>query len=830
MNSDSTSPRRLSVRRVAVLGAGVMGAQIAAHLVNAGVPVAAVRPAGQGRRPERIRDARRSTGLRKLEPAPLATQGRAQAASRPRITTSDLARLARLRPGDRGDRRAPRLEADLYEKIAPHIAPDAMLASNTSGLSHRRAVEGVAGRAAAALLRRAFLQSAALHASGGDRSRPPKRDPATPRRARDVPHDDARQGRHPRQGHAELHRQPHRRFLGAGDDAARRRVRPRLRRRRCADRARDRPREERHLPHRATSWASTRWRTSSRRCATRCPTIRGMRCSTSRPRWPALVAQGALGQKTQGGLSTARRARTSRCSTRDGRLSAVRRRGAPTRSQRSSRSGRRAEQIREAARVARIRRRNSCGRSSAISSTTARSICGESRDNARDVDLAIRWGFGWTQGPFETWQARGVAATSLHGSARTSRRARRSQRVPLPGLGRDPAIERTPAAYMRRMARIPPTRRAFVGAARCPSIAGSTFPTRCRASAADTGTTIFETDARAHVASAATTSASCRSSSKTAHDRRGRCSTDCCARSIDAERECAGLVIWQTREPFSLGANLGCARARDRARQWDGVEAYVAKFQQTAQRLRYSLDADGCGGARHGARRLVRIHPALRPHGCGARVVHRSRRGGRRACCRQAGAARNWPCALPRKCGAARTAASSTCSRFCGRISRASRWPRCRKVRWKRTSSDTCAPAIRSSCIRTKCCTSRSSRRVRSPMPATGLRCRRATSRSRGRTGIATLTMLLVNMREGGFITPYDYEVGVRLAARDVRRRRRCRKCGRRALAARARARANSWRCCATSARRRALRTRLQRASRYGTEPIDMANQVRMRT
>ena len=28
-------------------------------------------------------------------------------------------------------------------------------------------------------------------------------------------------------------------------------------------------------------------------------------------------------------------------------------------------------------------------------------------DNARDLDLAMRWGFGWTQGPFETWQAAG---------------------------------------------------------------------------------------------------------------------------------------------------------------------------------------------------------------------------------------------------------------------------------------------------------------------------------------------------------------------------------------------------------------------------------------
>ncbi|HQU81467.1 MAG TPA: 3-hydroxyacyl-CoA dehydrogenase family protein, partial [Azonexus sp.] len=33
-------------------------------------------------------------------------------------------------------------------------------------------------------------------------------------------------------------------------------------------------------------------------------------------------------------------------------------------------------------------------------------------DNARDLDFAMRWGFGWTQGPFETWQAAGWAATA----------------------------------------------------------------------------------------------------------------------------------------------------------------------------------------------------------------------------------------------------------------------------------------------------------------------------------------------------------------------------------------------------------------------------------
>ncbi len=28
-------------------------------------------------------------------------------------------------------------------------------------------------------------------------------------------------------------------------------------------------------------------------------------------------------------------------------------------------------------------------------------------DTARDVDFALRWGFGWSTGPFETWQAAG---------------------------------------------------------------------------------------------------------------------------------------------------------------------------------------------------------------------------------------------------------------------------------------------------------------------------------------------------------------------------------------------------------------------------------------
>ena len=64
---------------------------------------------------------------------------------------------------------------DLYAKVAPHIAPNAIFASNTSGLSITTLSEGFDADLQGALLRRAFLQSAALHAPG--RADPDRGDP-----------------------------------------------------------------------------------------------------------------------------------------------------------------------------------------------------------------------------------------------------------------------------------------------------------------------------------------------------------------------------------------------------------------------------------------------------------------------------------------------------------------------------------------------------------------------------------------------------------------------------------------------------------------------------
>ena len=63
------------VRKAAVLGAGVMGAQIAAHLANAEVPVVLFDlPPKEGDPNGIVRKA--LDGLKKLEPSPLATADR----------------------------------------------------------------------------------------------------------------------------------------------------------------------------------------------------------------------------------------------------------------------------------------------------------------------------------------------------------------------------------------------------------------------------------------------------------------------------------------------------------------------------------------------------------------------------------------------------------------------------------------------------------------------------------------------------------------------------------------------------------------------------------
>jgi 3-hydroxyacyl-CoA dehydrogenase len=124
---------RFNVRKVAVLGAGVMGAQIAAHLVNVKVPVVLFDlPAKEG--PKNGIVTKAVEGLKKLKPSPLGIPEDAALIQQANYEEhSELLKDCDLIIEAIAERMDWKL--DLYKKIAPFIAPHAIVASNTSGLS-----------------------------------------------------------------------------------------------------------------------------------------------------------------------------------------------------------------------------------------------------------------------------------------------------------------------------------------------------------------------------------------------------------------------------------------------------------------------------------------------------------------------------------------------------------------------------------------------------------------------------------------------------------------------------------------------------------------------
>ncbi len=131
--------KNFQIRKVAVLGAGVMGAQIAAHLVNANVETLLFElPAKEGDPNGNVNKA--LDGLKKLEPAPIS--------SPTKITYIQPANyeqhLEKLRECDLIiEAIAERMDwkSDLYRKVAPFVNANAIFATNTSGLSINKLAE-----------------------------------------------------------------------------------------------------------------------------------------------------------------------------------------------------------------------------------------------------------------------------------------------------------------------------------------------------------------------------------------------------------------------------------------------------------------------------------------------------------------------------------------------------------------------------------------------------------------------------------------------------------------------------------------------------------------
>lgn len=200
-------------------------------------------------------------------------------------------------------------------------------------------------------------------------------------------------------------------------------------------------------------------------------------------------------------------------------------------------------------------------------------------DSARDVDLAMRWGFGWRQGPFETWQSTGwrrLARLIEEDIAAGEALAR----IPLPGWVHEieeahnakgswspAACAYLPRSTLEVYARQPYTERLCGEPARpCASIFENASARLWRAHD-DVAVLSFNT--RLNVINAEV--------------------LESMHRAVDlAEREFAGLVIWQSAPPFSAGADLKEFNAVMGSQGPEGVEAILRRFQAATRRLRYA--------------------------------------------------------------------------------------------------------------------------------------------------------------------------------------------------------------------------------------------------
>ncbi|MBL8385025.1 MAG: 3-hydroxyacyl-CoA dehydrogenase/enoyl-CoA hydratase family protein [Burkholderiales bacterium] len=129
------------VNKVAVLGAGVMGAQIAAHLVNAKVPAILFDLAAKDG-PKSGIAIRAIEALKKQNPAPLGVPQLAEFIE-PANYDDDLAKLAGCDLVIEAIAERIEWKHDLYRRIAPHLGANAILASNTSGIPIHRLAEAL---------------------------------------------------------------------------------------------------------------------------------------------------------------------------------------------------------------------------------------------------------------------------------------------------------------------------------------------------------------------------------------------------------------------------------------------------------------------------------------------------------------------------------------------------------------------------------------------------------------------------------------------------------------------------------------------------------------
>ena len=596
------------VRKAAVLGAGVMGAQIAAHLANAEVPVVLFDlPAAAGDANGIVRKA--IDGLGKLEPSPLASKDRVAYIDAANYG-QDLEQLSECDLIIEAIAEKMEWKDDLYRRISPFIAPGAIIASNTSGLSINRLAEGLPEALRARFCGIHFfnppryMHLVELVATRGTdaalldnlESWLVSRLGKGIVRALDTPNFVAN-----RVGVfsilAVMH---HTQRLGLGFDVVDSLTGPIIGR-----------------PKSAT------YRTADVvGLDTLAHVIKTMQDTLPADPWhgyygvpawlAALIGQGALGQKTRAGIFR-----------KEGR--AIKVLDLALQEYRDS-----AGEIDNGV-VAILKQRDPAVRFAQLRASehpqaqflwaifrdvfhyTAFHLA-DIADNARDLDFAMRWGFGWAQGPFETWQAAGwrSIADALQADIEAGRAM---SQAPLPGwvFGRvaDEGVHGPQGSYSA-------SADAYRPRSPLPVYRRQLFPERVLGETAMVGETVWENDGVRLWTLPQVDAGIAIASVKSRNHTLGRDVIVGMQEAVArAEAGFQGLVLWH-EAPFAFGANLKEVAEAIAAGDFQLLEKYVAEFQNTSTALKYAQVpvvaavqgmalGGGCEFLMHAAKRVIAL-------------------------------------------------------------------------------------------------------------------------------------------------------------------------------------------------------------------------------
>jgi 3-hydroxyacyl-CoA dehydrogenase len=734
---------RFLVRKAAVLGAGVMGAQIAAHLANANVKPILFELAAEGK--DKSANARKAIdGLAKLNPSPLAT----------------AAALKQIVPANYDEHLGLLAECDLvieaisermdwkkalFEKVAPHLAPGAIFASNTSGLSITEL-----SKTLPAETRKRFC---GIHFFNPPRYMrlveiipTPETDPAILDaletflttalgkgviRAKDTANFVAN-----RVGvFSMLATMHHTASFKLGFDEV----------------------------DALTGPAIGRGKSATYRTAdvvgldTMAHVVKTMHDTLPNDPWhahyqppawlTALIAKGALGQKTKAGVYVKK--------GKDILVLDV------AKQDYRAQSGGIADEVQ-----AILKEKSPAQQFAKLRASThpqAQFLWAIFRDVfhysavhlaeiahcARDLDFAVRWGFGWKLGPFELWQAAGWQAVAKW-IAEDIAAGKAMSKAPLPAWVTDgrQGVHAPEGSYSAATGQMIPR-------SKLPVYSRQLFPELVLGEKqANRGTTVFEDDGVRmwHQGDGiAIVSFKSKMHSLGVEVLQGL------NRALDeAERGFDALVIWHDA-PFAVGANLKAALESLKAGKFDEFESMVALFQQTSQRLKYCLVptvaavdgmalGGGCEFVMHAQRAVCTLESYIGLVEAGVGLLPAG--GGLKEFAGRIDAWSKGGDTLPEMQRVFRQIAM-------GEVSKSAEDARERGF-LKPSDVVVFHPSELLYVAKQEA----------RAMAESGARPRLAPAEIRvaGDTGTATLKMMLINMKEGGFISEHDYEIASRIA------------------------------------------------------------------